>query len=76
MESVQTGKMIRLKYAMRSHLKDGTVKNHPAEEMSFIFGVDPQAPALENALQGGHVGDKLSLTIPGPVKFTGNMIRI
>lgn len=64
MESVQTEKMITLKYIMRSHLQDGTVNHHPEEEMRIIFGVDRQVPTLEKALEGCHVGDRLSLTIP------------
>ena len=64
MEAVQTDKLVALKYVMRSHLQDGTVKHHPEEEMRFIFGVERRPPALEKALEGRRVGDKLSLEIP------------
>lgn len=64
MESVQTEKMVALRYAMRSHLQDGTVKHHPEEELRFVFGVDRQVPTLEKALEGRYIRDTLSLTIP------------
>lgn len=64
MEIIKTDKMVALKYVMRSHLPDGTVKDHPEEEINFIFGVDRQVPTLEKALEGSQVGHKMGLTIP------------
>jgi FKBP-type peptidyl-prolyl cis-trans isomerase SlyD len=64
MESVQTDKMVTMRYSMHTHLRDGTVKDHPEQEMSFIFGVDRQVPTMEKALQGRHDGETLSVTIP------------
>ena len=61
---MQLDKRVAVKYRMRTHLLDGTVKNHPEEEMSFIFGVDRQVPSLEKAMEGCRVGDRLSITIP------------
>ena len=64
MESVQTDKMVTMRYTMQTHLRDGTVKDHPEQEMSFIFGVDRQVATMEKALEGQREGDILTLTIP------------
>jgi FKBP-type peptidyl-prolyl cis-trans isomerase SlyD len=64
MESVQTGTMVTMQYTMRTHLRDGTVKDHPEQEISFIFGVDRQVPTMERALESAGVGDSLTLAIP------------
>ena len=64
MEKVETDKKVTLQYTMRTHLPDGTTKEQPEEEMTFIFGVDRQAPALEKALEERTAGDKIRVTIP------------
>jgi len=63
-EIVQPDKMVTLKYTMISALLDGTVKNHPQEEMTFVFGVERQIPSMEKALQGCRQGEKKKITIP------------
>jgi FKBP-type peptidyl-prolyl cis-trans isomerase SlyD len=55
---------VTLKYTMTSSLLDGTVKHHPQEEMTFIFGVERQVPSLEKALQGCRKGEAKHATIP------------
>lgn len=64
MERITAEKMVTISYLMKTHLPDGTVKNHGEDRIQFIFGVDRQVPSLEKALEGGHVGKKVSLTIP------------
>ena len=63
-EIVQSEKRVTLKYTMKSSLLDGAVKHHPQEEMAFVFGVERQVPALEQALQGCRQGEKKTITIP------------
>jgi len=63
-EKVETDKKVTLQYTMRTHLPDGTTKEQPEEEMTFIFGVDRQAPTLEKALEERTAGDKIRVTIP------------
>jgi FKBP-type peptidyl-prolyl cis-trans isomerase 2 len=63
-ETVQPDKMVTLKYTMVSSLLDGTVKSHPQEEITFVFGVERQVPSLEKALQGCRKGDRKKITIP------------
>ena len=63
-EIVEPEQMVTLKYTMKSFLLDGTVKNHPQEEMTFVFGVERQVPSLEQALQGCRQGEKKTITIP------------
>jgi FKBP-type peptidyl-prolyl cis-trans isomerase SlyD len=63
-EMIQPEKMVTLKYTMTSSLLDGTVKDHPQEEMTFVFGVERQVPSLEQALQGCRKGDAKKITIP------------
>jgi FKBP-type peptidyl-prolyl cis-trans isomerase SlyD len=63
-EMIQPEKMVTLKYTMTSSLLNGTVKDHPQEEMTFVFGVERQVPSLEQALQGCRKGDAKKITIP------------
>jgi FKBP-type peptidyl-prolyl cis-trans isomerase SlyD len=63
-ERIQTDKKVTLKYTMRTHLADGTTKEQPEEQMTFIFGVERQAPTLEKALEERTAGDKIHITIP------------
>jgi FKBP-type peptidyl-prolyl cis-trans isomerase SlyD len=64
MGSVQIEKRVTVKYRMTTHLRDGTIKDHPEEEITFIYGVERQVPSLERALEGCHVGDRKSVRIP------------
>ena len=64
MERIQTDKKVTLKYTMRTHFADGTTKEQPEEQMTFIFGVERQAPTLEKALEERTAGDKIHITIP------------
>jgi FKBP-type peptidyl-prolyl cis-trans isomerase SlyD len=63
-ERVRPDWAVKLRYVMRSHLPDGTVKERPREVMEFIYGVERQVPTLEKALAKACVGDRLSLQIP------------
>ena len=63
-KDVQPEKMLTLKYAMKTILLDGTIKDHPQEEMTFVFGVERQVPSLERALQGCRQGEKKDMTVP------------
>ena len=64
MELVQTDKMVTARYSMHTQLRDGTVKDHPEQDLSFIFGVDRQVPTMEKALEGRHEGETARFTIP------------
>ncbi|MEJ2726049.1 MAG: FKBP-type peptidyl-prolyl cis-trans isomerase [Deltaproteobacteria bacterium] len=64
MERIQTDKKVTLKYTMKTHLADGVTKEQPEEQMTFIFGVERQAPNLEKALEERGVGDKIHITVP------------
>ena len=64
MATIQTDKMVTMRYVMKTHLPDGTLKNHPEEEINFIYGVERQVPTLEKALEGAEEGQKMSVTIP------------
>ena len=63
-ERVRPDWAVKVRYVMRSHLPDGTVKERPPEEMEFIFGADRQVPTLEKALATACVGDRMGLHIP------------
>jgi FKBP-type peptidyl-prolyl cis-trans isomerase SlyD len=63
-ETVRPDAMVNIKYIMKSHLPDGTIKKHPEEEFQFIFGVERQVSALESALEGGGIGQKIQVKIP------------
>ena len=64
MESIETDKKVTLQYTMRTHLPDGTTKEQPEQQITFIFGVERQAPTLEKALEESTAGDTLHITIP------------
>ncbi|MBW2029417.1 MAG: FKBP-type peptidyl-prolyl cis-trans isomerase [Deltaproteobacteria bacterium] len=64
MEKVEQGRKVTIEYAMKSHYPDGTVKEHPTERLTFIYGVDRQPPSLEKALEGSRVGQRLKVIIP------------
>ena len=77
-EIVQPEKMVTLRYTMKSSLLDGTVKNHPQEEMTFVFGVERQVPSLEQALQGCRQGEKKTITVPAKQiygEYDSNLVR-
>ena len=77
-EMVQPEKMVTLKYTLVSSLLDGTVKNHPQEEMTFVFGVERQIPSMEQALQGCRQGEKKKITIPAKEiygEYDPNLVR-
>ena len=77
-EIVQPEKMVTLRYTMKLSLLDGTVKNHPQEEMTFVFGVERQVPALEQALQGCRQGEKKTITVPAKQiygEYDSNLVR-
>ncbi len=77
-EIVQPEKMVTLKYTLISSLLDGTVKNHPQEEMTFVFGVERQIPSMEQALQGCRQGEKKKITIPAKEiygEYDPNLVR-
>jgi FKBP-type peptidyl-prolyl cis-trans isomerase SlyD len=63
-EKVRPDKVVQIKYAMKTHLPDGTTREHPEEDFEFIFGVERQVPALEKALEGRGVGEKKRVKIP------------
>ena len=70
MESVQIEKMVTVTYHMMTYLADGTIKDHPEEEITFVYGVERQVPTLERALEGSHVGDRKNVTI-SPAEIYG-----
>ena len=77
-EIVQPEKMVTLKYTMMSSLLDGTVKNHPQEEMTFVFGVERQIPSMEKALQGCQQGEKKKIAVPAKEiygEYDPNLVR-
>jgi FKBP-type peptidyl-prolyl cis-trans isomerase SlyD len=77
-EIIQPEKIVTLKYTMISSLLDGTFKNHPQEEMIFVFGVERQIPSMEQALQGCRQGEKKKITIPAKEiygEYDPNLVR-
>lgn len=64
MDTIQADKVVTLSYVMRTHLIDGTVKEHPKETVTFIYGVERQVPSLEKAIEGCSVGRALTVDIP------------
>ena len=63
-EKVEPTRAVKVKYRMKTHIPDGTVKERPEEVVEFIYGIETQVPSLEEALSDARVGDRLSLHIP------------
>jgi FKBP-type peptidyl-prolyl cis-trans isomerase SlyD len=63
MNEILPEKRVRLRVQMRTRFPDDAVKVRE-EEMSFVYGVEPQAPTLDKALEGRGPGEKLRLAIP------------
>ena len=58
MEKIQPECAVTIRYVMRSHLMDGTVKERPEEELEFIYGIQRQVPTLEGILEGSTMDSK------------------
>ena len=66
MEKIEQDSNVTIRFAMQTRMPDGELKQRPREELSFIFGVQTQAPSLEKALEGAMAGDTFSLHLPPP----------
>ncbi len=64
MERIEQDSTVTIKFTMQTRMPDGELQERPPEELSFIFGVQTQAPSLEKALEGAQAGDKFSLHLP------------
>ncbi|MBN1104888.1 MAG: FKBP-type peptidyl-prolyl cis-trans isomerase [Deltaproteobacteria bacterium] len=64
MDSIQNHKRVTLRYTLRTGLSDGDSADRPEERLSFVYGVERQAPSLEKAIEGRKTGDRLSVSIP------------
>ena len=64
MKRVEPQSAVKIRYQMKSHLRDGTIKQRPEELAEFIYKIQPQVPALERALDGAAVGDRFKIRIP------------
>lgn len=64
MKRVHPDAMVTLTFMMETHFPDGSVKERPQETFRFIFGVETQVPALEKAIEGSAVGERIYITIP------------
>jgi len=63
-DSIRHGKWVRLRYAQKLILRDGRELNGDPRNVSFVFGIERQLPAIEKALEGRSVGERLSVDIP------------
>ena len=70
MAGIEPNYAVKIKFSMKSHLLDGTVKERPDEITEFLYNVQPQVPTLEKALEGARVGDKFNLRVP-PAEIYG-----
>lgn len=64
MDTIQADKAVTIRFNLHTHLRDGSLKAHPEETITFIFGVDRQVSTLEKALEGRSVGELFNLDIP------------
>ena len=64
MEQIKNDAAVTIRFTMKTEIPGGEFKERPEEELRFIFGVEPQVPTLEKALEGAWVGQKFTLEIP------------
>jgi FKBP-type peptidyl-prolyl cis-trans isomerase SlyD len=63
MDEILPEKKVRLRVQLRTRFPGDAVKARE-EEMSFVYGVEPQVPTLDKALEGRGPGETLHLAIP------------
>jgi FKBP-type peptidyl-prolyl cis-trans isomerase SlyD len=63
MDEILPEKKVRLRVQLRTRFPDDAVKVRE-EEMIFVYGVEPQVPTLDKALEGRRPGETVHLTIP------------
>jgi FKBP-type peptidyl-prolyl cis-trans isomerase SlyD len=56
-------KRVGLRVKMTTRYPDGATKERE-EEMTFVYGVEPQVPTLDRALQGRKSGETFHVAIP------------
>jgi FKBP-type peptidyl-prolyl cis-trans isomerase SlyD len=71
MEEIIPGKAVTIKFTMKTHLPDGSMKERPEETTEFIFGVERQPVSLETALEHTRPGDRVHVHIP-PAEIYGD----
>lgn len=64
MERIEPESALTIRYAMVTHLPDGTDKPRTEETVSFIYKVERQVPTLESALNGRSVGERFTVHVP------------
>lgn len=64
MNQIAKDTLVKIRYAVRSHLPDGTSAARPEEILEFIFGVERQPLTLEKALERAQVGERIHVHIP------------
>lgn len=64
MNQVTKDRLVKVKYAVHTHLPDGSSLLRPEEILEFIFGVERQPPTLENALEQAKAGERVHVHIP------------
>lgn len=63
-EKIRPGCRVTMRYDMKTRLPDGEVKERRGETAEFLYGVESQVPALEQALEGAEAGDRIVVQIP------------
>jgi hypothetical protein len=49
--------MVTVTFQMMTHLTDGTIKDHPEDEITFVYGVERRFHPGKG-LEKSHVGDR------------------
>lgn len=64
MNEILPEKKITIRVRMKTRIPEHEIEERPREEMSFVYGVELQAPTLDQALEGRRPGDRLQVAIP------------
>lgn len=64
METVRFQSTVTVRLTRRTRSPGADVSEALPETLTFIFGVERQVPALEEAVEGARVGDRLRVTVP------------
>ncbi len=70
MERVEHGMLVDIEYDFTLKLSDGSSSRHPSQRVIFVFGVERQLPALEDAVRGREKGEVVRTHLE-PENLTG-----
>lgn len=70
MSEILPEKRVLIRIRTRTRVRGHEIEERAPEEVSFVYGAEPQVPTLDKALEGRRAGERLQLEIP-PAEIYG-----